>query len=359
MSNLEINYYNQGDETNIIKLLIDSFERWPNHEPNCKPIEHWRWKYLENPTGLNNIVYMTDNSTIVGCDHTFFKTVKMGENTIIAGISGDTATHKNYRGRGIYKELAAAKKQIRKSQGGIFGYWITINPIFIEYAKKLQRPTFPHPISNMFKILDVEQYFGPTRLTEKGIKKIGYLILSKKNKSEIMEDGDLEVRLIKNFDEKADTFWSKIKNHYNFIIERDSTYLNYRYCDHRAGKYSVYALFEKNEMYGYIVLGEKQTGEKRTGIILDLLTLPNLGKGIDLLIQSAFEYYSQKGINRVFCWAIEGHPLRKALLKHGFVSLKSDVPHLYFAEEAVKELLIIQNSSPDKLHLSKGDIDEI
>ena len=112
-------------------------------------------------------------------------------------------------------------------------------------------------------------------------------------------------------------------------------------------------------MLGYIVLGEKQTGEKRTGIILDLLVLPNLSKAFDLLIQSAFEHYSQKGINRVFCWAIEGHPLRKSLLKHGFVSLKSDVPHLYFNNEAVKELMIIQNSSPDKLHISKGDIDEI
>ncbi len=209
----------------------------------------------------------------------------------------------------------------------------------------------------MFKILDVDQYFGPTRISKKSIRKIGYLLLSRTHKNGMISTG-YNLEHITGFDHRIDIFWNKIKKHYNFIIERDRRYLNYRYCDPRSGKYVIFGLFEKHEMIGYIVLGEKGVGDK-VGKILDLITLPSREDAIDYLIQTAFEFYSEKSIYKVNCWAIEGHPLRKSLLKHGFVSLKTDIPHIFFTRDAEQELMDVKNSSPEKLHFTIGDIDEL
>ncbi len=49
----------QIDERNIIKvveLLTNTFGRWPDRDLGCSPLDHYNWKYIENPYRMRNIV---------------------------------------------------------------------------------------------------------------------------------------------------------------------------------------------------------------------------------------------------------------------------------------------------------------
>jgi hypothetical protein len=58
MDELHVRHYHPGDEESIVGLLETTFRRWPNFSLDCEPIDHWKWKYLDNPFKVN--------STIVG-----------------------------------------------------------------------------------------------------------------------------------------------------------------------------------------------------------------------------------------------------------------------------------------------------
>jgi hypothetical protein len=153
LSNSQISHYIKGDEERIVQLLEEVFDGWPKKELKCKPIDHWRWKYLDNPVGFKNIVYMTIDSQIVGCNHAFYKKGKIGENTVLMDLGADSATHKDHRRKGVYRQLSEVTRARRFELGVDIGYWATNNPIFIESATKKNRPKLPYPLTNMVKIL--------------------------------------------------------------------------------------------------------------------------------------------------------------------------------------------------------------
>jgi hypothetical protein len=48
--------FQKGDEEEIVTLLSTIFNGWPRFDLNCSPVEHWIWKYVENPTKMNKVV---------------------------------------------------------------------------------------------------------------------------------------------------------------------------------------------------------------------------------------------------------------------------------------------------------------
>jgi hypothetical protein len=164
------------------------------------------------------------------------------------------------------------------------------------------------------------------------------------------------LKRIRYFDKEADVFWNNAKKYYNFIIERKSDYLNWRYCDSRAGNYLPFVLYEDEKMVGYMILNEG-TENNKTGFIHDILILPGKLEVLGFLIKNALIMYEKAGFNKVYCWCIDKTCLKKTLKTYGFVSEYKMVSKVYFTDEARDEFERMKKTSPDKIHFVLGDLD--
>ena len=70
--------YKKGDEEEIVRLLQTVFVGWPKFDLQCSSLEHWKWKYLENPLKLNAVALAEFDGKLVGCNHGVYSKLKMG-----------------------------------------------------------------------------------------------------------------------------------------------------------------------------------------------------------------------------------------------------------------------------------------
>jgi hypothetical protein len=73
-----VRHYDDEDVEDIVTLLEDVFNGWPHFDLPCKPIDHWRWKFQDNPLRLNAVSVAEYNKKIIGCSHRFYFNVKLG-----------------------------------------------------------------------------------------------------------------------------------------------------------------------------------------------------------------------------------------------------------------------------------------
>jgi GNAT superfamily N-acetyltransferase len=365
---MEVSSFQKGNDIKIVDLLELVFDDWPYRDLDCtSKIEHWNWKYLDNPIGLFNIGLAWEKNKLVGCDHCYYLRVKIGDETFLCGIGADSAVHPEHRKKGIYTKMADLTKGIFNQHRANLAYWITTNPIFIESAKNKELPIFPHNIMKMMRINDMKQYLSETNSEHRFVKEIGYNIVSKMKLMKNLINHDAKknyrptrMRDIKYFDERINTFWHGIEDHYSFIIKRDQDYLNYRYNDSRGGKYIVKILEDDKEILGYIVSGTRRNNGYETGFIVDLLSKPNRIDVAKKLLSEALEQFDDKGINVVKSWIIKNHPYDQLFRKKGFIDSKRASPFVVFNLTSVgNEWNKVMESRPENIHFAMGDLDII
>jgi hypothetical protein len=150
-------------------------------------------------------------------------------------------------------------------------------------------------------------------ITLKTMNKINYLFTSVSDKT----SKEIKTNSIDKFGENIDIFWNKIKEGYNFIFERDRTYLNWRYCDKRGGNFIINQATEGKNIVGYSIIRiNRLKKEYPVGYIADLMTLPNRLDVAEVLFSDADEYFSKNKVNTIHSIAISGHLQEKLLIKH-------------------------------------------
>lgn len=147
-----IRSYNAGDEQEIVQLLELVFEGWPRINIDSTSLEHWRWKYLDNPLRMSSIVVGESGGSIIGCDHSGYRSVKLRERTFIFAQGMDSAVHPEFRRRGVYTKLGDKKVEFRDALKVDSNYWISGNPVIIRIGLKKGRKYFPHAIRNLVRI---------------------------------------------------------------------------------------------------------------------------------------------------------------------------------------------------------------
>jgi hypothetical protein len=359
--------YEDGDEERIVELLDSVFDGWPKIDLSCDPVDHWRWKYLDNPQENNAIGIATHDGEIVGCDHGFFLRVKIGDRIVRCQQGTDSAVHEAYRGLKLWSGTNDVKNDLMAKFNTSYTYWATVNPIFIKTSKRRGYPAFPHPVLNMVRINNFRLHHEMEPMENYQIKKLGFIALSFTNRiSNFMPsfkvDGksEYEVRDIEKFDVNINNFWDKIKEHYNFIVVRDRSYLNWRYCDPRVGSYHIKEAEQDGVVLGYIVFRiNSYRGEYPNAAIMDLLTLPEREDVADDLLKTAIEDIDRKGVNITYAWGIRNNPITFVLNRYGFVNSWVKLDVRYRSLDAGEELDVFVSSSPEQIHFQIGDTDWI
>src|SRR4030043_253175 len=159
----EIRIYQEDDEYEILDLLELVFGQWPGYDIKCDPIDHWRWKYLENPVNKGLISLCLDNDKIIGCFHSVPMNKRIGQRYF---------PYETYK----YVKIKEMNEHIKNwddvSATKIFGYrtLYTLNIIKRSYSK-----------------IDVNSYY--------------------------------DIINIDHFSESINEFWDKVNKEYDFIVE--------------------------------------------------------------------------------------------------------------------------------------------
>jgi hypothetical protein len=365
MSSISIRLYNPGDENQIVKLLNLVFQPWPGRDLITTSLEHWRWKFLDNGFKEKKFAMVTlHQNKIIGCEHSLPTAIKIFDKTRFCRFAADSAMHPEYRGKGLWSRMWKKGLVDLKGEDFYLQYNSTNNLIVENVYKKRGNQPFPLPVLNCSRIKNKSLHYKRTKskislnLIMKNIKTIlrenlFYVDISKPQNN---FKGTIERH---EFDDKYNTFWNKISREYEFIIDRNPGYVNWRYNDPRGGIYQTFFALEDESMLGLLVLRINKIKESYpTGHIVDILVFPERPDAYDILLRKATDFFDKLGINCIFSWVLKGHPWEKIYKNHGFRPISRVGSYLVPKRigEKINDLLSLE---PSKIHLTLGDSDWI
>jgi GNAT superfamily N-acetyltransferase len=355
-------YYRPGDEKGIVDLLRDAFGEWPKVDISCSRIDYWRWKYTGSPfsdTG-EMVVVAEDADKIIGvCSMSVYPVQLAGENTLFA-YAGDHAVSKDYRGRGLSGRLIEENRVNRDKLGIKYTYFVTQNPILVKSYNKRYH-VFPVPIINMVRIDDVELQLSKIPMEYEWLMKTGYKALQYANRvmhKPTSSYSSLEIESPQEFPEEVDQLFSA-HSLSGFMVNNCRDYLNWRFCDPRAGPYRILMAMEDGGLLGYVVSRVNRFIEDYPiGYIVDLLAKPGEKRVVEFLLQSALTEMDQQDINIVLSMIPKGHMYEPCYAGQGFVDSRRNL-HLYTNLNTWGEEAKLESLDPDQVHFNFGSIDSL
>ena len=297
---------------------------------------------------------------IVSVNHCSIINLIMGSSYLPAYFAGDVVTHPNYRGMGIYSKLIDTNKAEIEKHGSALGYWQSSNPIVLASNIKRQNEPFPHPISYMVRIRDINLHLQKRPVENESVLRIGYSAYAAVNKikttitPEPKSRDDYTIEEINSFDERIDTFWNQVKCGYNFIMEKNRIYLNWRYSDHRGGDFVMRQAVKDGAVLGIIALQLTQLDGYLEGFVMDLLALPGRLDVVDVLLRDGCGYFDELGVNSVYYMIVDGHPYKEISKKNGFVDSRRK-PYIGCQVYDAKNFEIMRSSSHDRIYFGYAE----
>ena len=369
MKSFSVRPFRKGDEEEIVQLLQRVFDGWPRFDLGCSPVEHWRWKYIDNPLRGNVVTLAESGGEIIGVRHSLLKEILVNNSPFLWKYSADAAVDPAFRNMGVSKRMVELSRVLSKQvevDYVYYVYYVSSNPIMVEHWLRTKRNPFPHDVSNLVWIQDIDRQMSAMPIDFAGFYKLGFKAVRSLNQmSNLLRKSvhpihDLEIHKIDRFDERANAFWNDIRPHYRFISKRDVEYLNWRYCDLRAGDFVVKQAEWDEKILGYIILSLNRYQEDYpVGYIVDLLALPERLDVTDALARDALTFFSERGVNIVNCQVVRGHPYEGALKGSGFVDSRIRL-HLFYRSYGPTDLVRdLDSTPPEELHFMYGDIDSL
>jgi hypothetical protein len=161
------------------------------------------------------------------------------------------------------------------------------------------------------------------------------------------------IATLERFDDRIEGFFDEAARPFDFVIVRSKDYLNWRYCDPAAGRFTVRIAEEGNRILGYLVFKISEG----TGYIADLLALPDRRDVVRSLIEDALSAFRGAGVEAASCWMISRHPYNGILRRYGFVDSKRDVGFEYRTITVDRREVEFLDDPRARIHLTHGDSD--
>lgn len=357
----QIRPFEEGDEKSIVKLLQLAFDGWPKLDLHHKSIEHWIWKFSENPHGHSAISIAEWKDEIIGCHHWYPQLVKVGKKKHRCLHGADLAVHPNFRRIGIYNKTINMLQKMTRARDFLYNYWISRNPIVIKSS--VNRSSTYNQIRNLVKINDVDKQLEEMPMKNTFFTKWGFLLMKKYNSMRYVfsrspcVNNEIEINRVKYFDDRIYDFWSNVSFNYNFILVRDKEYMNWRYCDSRGGNFIINQVEEDNKIVGYSVFLINKLLDYHVGYIVDMLALPNRLDIIRALSIDAIDFFNENMVNIINYQVVKGHPYESVLKKCGFIDSGINITIFFNLLRAFDNIEGHSIGPKGKVFLTYGDHD--
>lgn len=283
--------YQHGDEYQILTLYREVNNR-------KMALAHWTWKFAENPFGKAIIKLMFDDDMLIGHYAVMPMDVQIQSKLVKAVLSVNTMTHPDYERQGIFGYLAE------------------------ETYKKCQRESFRF----VYGFPNKNSYYGFTRkLTWKDLGKMTTL----EKELGVQAAGEIckrdSIYPIEKFDERVNSLWNKTKDSYHVTVVRTEEFLNWRFAEHPTEEYAKFIFQDgSNEILGYLVLKTYANDDEVKGHVVDMLCI-NEKDIVKNFLSYSYNYFVERGIKNLSCWASEGSFYAQVLEGEEFVRKEFDV----------------------------------
>ncbi|MEZ4502347.1 MAG: hypothetical protein R3C39_06965 [Dehalococcoidia bacterium] len=165
---------------------------------------------------------------------------------------------------------------------------------------------------------------------------------------------DLEIVAVDRFDERIDEFFVQAARPFALIGVRDAPYLNWRYCDERAGRFVRLVATEEGATAGYAVVRLAHDH----AYLADLLTLPGRSDIVAALLRQVLEAGRAEGAMAIEAWLPSTHPDTDTYKRLGFFSEHSGpVVTVNVHGRGEPSALDFLRAPDASIHLTLGDSD--
>jgi GNAT superfamily N-acetyltransferase len=313
--------YKSGDEHQILRLYEEVNKR-------KMALEYWRWRHARNPFGESIIKLVFADGKLIGHYAVTPVDIMVDNVPLRAVLSLHTLTHPAFQRQGIFTFLAEEVYKKCQSEGFSFVYGFPNENSYHGFTNRLRWTGFGK-MSSLEKKLDAKD--GATPKARK-------------------------INEIDRFDDRVNVLWDKVKAGYRVIVPRTNDYLNWRFVEHPIISYPMYTITSGNsELLGYMVLKTYQDGDLMRGHIVDMLSLDD-EHTVRSLIDSAHDYFIEKGIGNLSCWMPERCFCSRILKEEGFVNKEFDVNFgVRVFEKADRSMRDIEQLG--NWHLTMSDVD--
>jgi hypothetical protein len=358
-SNIETRYFQSGDEEQIIRVLKSSFPDWATRE---NPVAYWRWKYIDNTLGSGVEVGLL-NGQIICVNHTLNLRVKVGSEIILSHHGDDAATDPNFRGKGYFSSLSDLDKRYKAEHQIKFDYAVPISPVILRKNNRKGMSETPFRVRHLIRVRDVDKYVNTNKIQNRWLygsglafyKLLGHI--SSVFRSTPKTRSNYQIIDVNHFDEKFDVFWDTIKPNYDFIVEKSSRYLNWRYTHPISGDYKIFAALEGDTILGFIISQVKIRGGFDEGFIVELLFMKERTDIGDSLLKHALRHLDASGVNAVnFRLGKEGLDY-SLVLRNGFIdpiTAHDFVISAGYLDDST-QYKPLKDFDPQKIHFNYGD----
>jgi hypothetical protein len=226
--------YQPGDEAAILDLFARSF-----HIP--RTLEHFRWKYLENPFGNSHISLTFDaQQRLVGHYSGYAVPYHHSGRDLVAHQIGDTMTDRSVRhvGRGPTSILGRTALHFYETfcQGKIaFNYGFNVANIQ-RFSLRFLRSDRVEPVSYRRRDMPMNRISRLRRWPR------GY-----------------QLELVREVDEEYDRFFSRVAPAYGFLVRRDARYLRWRHLQAPDRASFMVAIRKWRRLVGWSVFRVRDT----------------------------------------------------------------------------------------------------
>ncbi len=284
-----IRAYEPGDEAAILDLFSRSFHQQ-------RSIEHWRWKYEDDPYGARRMSLAFDeNGSLVAHYAGYPVRYRVDGRDVDAHQIGDTMTDVSVRqiGRGPSSVIGKTALHFYENfcDGQVaFNYGFNVANIQ-KFSMRFLRATRVEDVAYRYRDLQADPLRRLARIERfaRGVK----------------------LELVDDVSREWDDLFARVAGHYEFLARRDSTYLRWRYLSRPDVRYVIVAMRKWQHLAGWTVLRIRD--DRMT--IGDLLIDPDLTDVFEVALRHLAGLYPVRAIEM---WA----PPRPRFLDEIFSSLR-------------------------------------
>ena len=310
--------------------------------------ERWEWQFEKNPYKPNDelpvFIAVTEDGQVVGQSAAMYEPLKIEQESQILAWALDAYVLEEYRGQNLGFEtlrincenhplwmgmvMAPSSRHILLKLGCqptdkviAFRRMAHIDPDSLWIG--LQNRTLDKHLLRKFGTFLVKNlrfsYLGAWFINT-GVNIHDFLISSR-------IDNNIKIQECTTISDEFDKFWQKIQGKFSIIVERDSTFLTWKYHNQPNMNYKIFSAHKNGEMTGYIILRFAKPPESNTGIIADILADPDDRATLAALINTAVRQF--KAENLKYISAASSIPAyQRAFRIAGFLKQKEIVPLL-------------------------------
>jgi hypothetical protein len=355
----------EADAQILADHLQRCFGRWPPYELDCSVADHVAWKMTANAKSAAEQIIATlvdDDQFVVAF------TIRIrrpgwiqGERHGVIDV-GDQSVHPDWRQIHINQKRREFRVQQGQDDYDVQMQWLPHHPATRKSG--LQQATIGNRVLVLFRPGSLRSLLRVPLRSAGWRHAVGVLIEATRRR--LSRRGDRvsgsgrraprfagRVEALERFDDRTDAVWEAAKQEFDFSIERTQDYLNWRYADPRAGRFTIRAALEGDELLGYAVLKPHSD----PGGIVDLLVRPGRLDALDALIADAVALIDSSGRRDINVWLPGTHPYAATLRDRGFLDSGRDPSFRYDAGVMAEEELAFLTEPSARVHVMQGDSD--